>query len=185
MTVVNSVPGSTRFRRSGGSWIASVLTLIFVMPFAGSVFVELESGWRLALTPIAIVAILIPLAFSIWSLRSGVDVTTDGLTIKALFGSRRLTWSQLTGFDHHNGKVYAALTSGNRIELPSVRPVDLPRLVAAGGNQLVESDDEAPAEASLSASVSSRPRRCCAGVLPRHNGAAGHRPPDTCSPTGR
>ena len=140
MTVINTKPRSTRFRRSGGAWVASVLALVFVMPFAGSVFIEIDSGWKWVLTPIAVVAIAVPLAFAVWSLRSGVDVDGEGLRVKALLGSRYIAWSDLAGLDPHNGKVYAALTSGTRIELPSVRPVDVPQLIAAGGNQLADDD---------------------------------------------
>lgn len=142
MTVINTNPRMTRFRRSGGAWVASVLALVFVIPFAGSVFIEIDSAWKWVLTPIAIISIIVPLAFAVWSLRSGVDADEDGLKVKALLGSRHIPWSDLAGFDQHDGKVYAALSSGSRIELPSVRPVDVPQLVAVSGSDLVSDDDQ-------------------------------------------
>lgn len=142
MTVINTKPGTTRFRRSGGAWIASVLALVFVTPFAGAVFIEIDSNLKWVLAPIAIGALIVPAAFSVWSLRSGVDAGADGIRVKALLGSRHIPWTDITGFDRHDGKVYAALTSGSRIELPSIRPVDIPQLVTAGGNELVTAEDQ-------------------------------------------
>jgi hypothetical protein len=136
MTVINTASKSVRFRRSGGVWLASLLTLVFVMPFAGSVFVELTETTRLLLAPVAILAVLIALLSVVWSIRSGVDAGPDGLTVKALLNGRRVPWTEITGFDQQDGKVYAVLRSGSRLELPAVRPVDLPKLVAAGGNEL-------------------------------------------------
>lgn len=141
MTVVNASAHRMRFRRSGAVWLAAILMLVFVMPFAGSVFVELHGWKRDILVPLAVVAIAIPLLIAVWSLRSGVDVDADGLRVKALLGAREYSWGQVDGFDADGRTVFLLLDSGARIALPSVRPVDLPRLIEASGSELREADD--------------------------------------------
>lgn len=145
MTVVNASPSKLRYRRSGATWLASVLALVFVFPFVGGVFVELDGVGRAILLPVAGVAVLIPLAVAVWSLRSGVDVNADGLTVRALVGRRVVPWSRVTGFDASTPTVYALLEGGSRLVLPAVRQVDLPQLLAVGGRELV-SDDAGSAE---------------------------------------
>ncbi|GAA4921002.1 PH (Pleckstrin Homology) domain-containing protein [Stackebrandtia albiflava] len=140
MSVVNTSSRVIRFRRSGGIWLAAFLSWVFVMPFAVSVFVELSETTRLLLAPVAVVALIVPLLVVVWSLRSGVDAGPDGVTVKALFNGRRVRWSEITGFDRREGRVFAVLESGNRLELPSVRPADLPRLLAVSGREVSDED---------------------------------------------
>lgn len=145
MTVVNATSNRLRFRRSGAAATAALLTVVFAVPFAGSVYFELE-GWTFALLfPVATLALILPLVIAVWALRSGVDVTAGRLTVKALAGSRSLEWSQIRGFDIEGDKVYAQLDGDTRLELSAVRPADLPQLVeAAGGDLVFAEDDEEP-----------------------------------------
>ncbi|ADD44010.1 PH domain-containing protein [Stackebrandtia nassauensis] len=155
MTVINAKPTRLRFRRSGAVWIGAVVMLVFVFPFSGSVFAELDGMARILLAPVAVVAVLVPLLIALWSLRSGVDITAEGLTVKALVGSRSYRWSAIDGFDLRGRTVYALLTDERRVPLPAVRATDIPRLIVASGGELVETDDadepddeaEPPAEA--------------------------------------
>ena len=144
MTVVNAKPTRLRFRRSGAQW------LVFVVPFAGSVFAELDGGVRMILAPIAALAVLVPLVIGVWTLRSGVDVTATGLTVKALFGARSYDWPAVKGFDTRAHTVYALLEGDRRVPLPAVRAIDVPRLIVASGGELTEDTDadEAGGEAA-------------------------------------
>ena len=145
MTVVNTSSTRLRFRRSGAIWLAAILTFVFVLPFAGGVFVELHDLARVLLAPVAVVVAVIPLLVAVWSLRSGVDVTADTLTVKALLSSRRIEWHRVVGFDTDGRTVFALLDGDSRIALPSVRTVDLPQLIAASGQELVTDDEPEPA----------------------------------------
>ncbi|MGH8880130.1 MAG: PH domain-containing protein [Stackebrandtia sp.] len=136
MTVVNASSTRLRFRRSGATWLAAILTFVFVLPVTGGVFVELSGLTRALWAPVVIIAQALPVMFAVWSLRSGVDVSETGLTIKALIGSRRLTWSQVRGFDSDGRTVFGVLDTDARLALPSVRRVDLPQLIAASGQEL-------------------------------------------------
>ncbi|MGH8877172.1 MAG: PH domain-containing protein [Stackebrandtia sp.] len=147
MTVVNVKPTRLRFRRSGAQWLAAIVTLVFVVPFAGSVFAELDGRTRLVLAPIAAVAVLVPMLVGVWTLRSGVDATAEGLTVRALFGARSYAWSAIKGFDTRQRTVYALLEGDRLVPLPAIRPVDVPRLIEAGGGELSESEREPEAEA--------------------------------------
>src|SRR5699024_1081107 len=86
MAVVKKKPTRLQFRRSGAVWLAAILVTVIVMPFAGAVFLELEGLAKAALAPVAIAALVIPLLIAVWSLRSGVDVTSESITVRALFG---------------------------------------------------------------------------------------------------
>lgn len=154
---MNVKPTRLRFRRSGATWTAAVLVLVFAFPFAGSVFAELDGTTRLLLVPVAVTAMLIPALIAVWSLRSGVDVTTEGLTVRALLGSRFYAWERITGFDLRGRTVYALLDDG-RVPLPAVRGVDIERLIVVSGGELVETEaaddteaDEAGADAETDA----------------------------------
>lgn len=147
MTVINAKPTRLRIRRSGATWTAAVVVLVFAFPFAGSVFAELDGATRLVLAPIAAVAMLVPALIAVWSLRSGVDITTEGLTVRALFGSREYAWSVIDGFDLRGRTVYALLSDDRRLPLPAVRAVDIPRLIVASGGELVEDEEADETEA--------------------------------------
>lgn len=142
MTVINAKSTRLRIRRSGATWTAAVVVLVFVIPFAGSVFAELEGLTRLLLAPVAVLAIAIPALIAAWSLRSGVDITAEAVTVKALFGSRTYPWAAIDGFDLRGRTVYALLADDRRLPLPAVRAVDIPRLIVLSGGEIAESEDE-------------------------------------------
>lgn len=91
----------------------------------------------LALTsPPAALLYVLPLLLAGWVLRAGVDVDTDGLTVHALFGARRLEWDDVAGLRlSQRGDVRLALHDGRSIRLPVVRTRHLPMLAAASGGR--------------------------------------------------
>ncbi|GLZ79822.1 hypothetical protein Afil01_46290 [Actinorhabdospora filicis] len=132
MTVISVAKAGIRFRHSGGMWIAAVLFFISGLPLA-------MSSWYLA--PI----LLVPVGAAVWAWRSGVDASSNGLRVRGLVGSRRVTWEQVEGFGAGRRDTFAVLRDGTRLPLPAVRRADLPRLIAAGGTELVlaETGDDA------------------------------------------
>jgi hypothetical protein len=113
-----------RIRSSRVALLPAVFVFVFVTPVAGT------STWLLAL-------FLIPVVLVAWVVRAGVDVTSDGLTLRALLGTRRLRWDQVAGLAvGERGKVSAVLRSGDQVRLPATRLHDLPLISAASGGRI-------------------------------------------------
>jgi hypothetical protein len=120
---------AVRFRRSSAITVAAIIVAI-----AGLSLVT----WA---PPYALIVLVIPLAVALWSWRAGTDVDADGVTVRAALGRRRIPWSDVTGLvTEGRGQVSAYLTSGQAITLPAVTAADVPRLIAASGQEL-RSDD--------------------------------------------
>jgi hypothetical protein len=120
---------SVKFRHNVGIAIAGLVAFFGAVPVA-------TQGWYLA--PI----LLVPLAVMVWGWRAGTDADADGVSVRALLGSRRLPWSRITGLVPDGRRVVATLDSGGSVRLPAVTPADLPRLVAATGQDLVSTRPE-------------------------------------------
>jgi hypothetical protein len=113
-----------KFRYNAAITVAAGVAVIGALPLA-------TSRWYLAPLP------LIPLAIAVWAWRAGTDATVNGVRVRALFGSRFLPWPKIESLavgerDH----VYAHTSAGSAVRLTAVTPADLPRLVAASGEQL-------------------------------------------------
>jgi hypothetical protein len=125
---------SLRFRQNGAILVAVMIAFVGTVPLAGA-------GW--AFSPI----ILIPLAIGVWAWRSGTDVDTAGLRVRALFGTRAIAWSRVVELAADpRGRVSALLTDGHMIRLVAVRATDLPALVAAAGTKLVTAEADGGTE---------------------------------------
>jgi hypothetical protein len=120
---------TVKFRHNASIAIAGLVALFGAVPVA-------TIRWYLA--PI----LLVPLAVLVWGWRAGTDAGPDGLSIRALFGARRLPWTRISGFVPTGRRVIAMLDGGGSIILPAVAPADLPRLLAASGRQQPTQDGE-------------------------------------------
>ena len=118
-----------RLRHNVAVPVAGFAGMIALLPLAGS-------SWYLA--PL----LLLPFAVMVWGWRSGVDVDVDGLTVRAMIGNRRLPWQEITGFVTRKHKVYAVLSDQRTVSLPAVTPEDVPKLLSAGGQDLVTDTTE-------------------------------------------
>jgi hypothetical protein len=115
-----------RVRKSGALVVAALIALVGSIPFAGA-------RWQLA--PL----LLIPLAVLVWAVRAGTDVSPDGLRVRALFGSTEIPWSRVDQLGPDvQGRVSALLTDGKVIRLTGVTTANLPRVIAAGGQEMDE-----------------------------------------------
>jgi hypothetical protein len=121
------VSARVRFRHNVAVPVAGGLAVLAVIPLAGA---------RWYLLPL----LAIPLLVTVWGWRSGVDVDRDGLTVRALFGTRRLTWSQVTGFTTRRRRVYALLDD-RAVALPAVTADNLGALIKAGDRELKRDSD--------------------------------------------
>lgn len=79
---------------------------------------------------------VIPLVLAAWVLRAGVDVDGTGVTIRALFGSRRVPWDDVAGLSvTRRGQVMLVRANGRQVRMPVVRARHLPLLAAASGGR--------------------------------------------------
>jgi hypothetical protein len=118
-----------RVRRSGALVVAALIALVGTVPLAGV---------RWALAPI----LLIPFLVLVWAWRAGTDVFPDRLRVRALFGSTTVPWARVAQLAPDRSKrVSALLDNGNVIRLTGVTTDNLPRVIAAGGQQMSEPDN--------------------------------------------
>ena len=124
---------TTKFRHSVAVPLAGLVGLVSALAVG-------TSRWWLA--PV----LLLPLAVMLWGWRSGVDVDRSGLVVRSALGRRRLPWSDVAGFAVRGRRVVAELHHGGAVALPAVTGADLPRVLAAGGQDLEDRQDlEGPA----------------------------------------
>ena len=113
-----------RIRTPRTALIAVVAFAICVLPLATS------RSWLAVLW-------VLPVAVGAWVLRTGVDVDADGLTVRAVAGSRRLRWDEIAGLAADpRGRLSAVLRAGGAVRLPVVRARHLPLLAAASGGRI-------------------------------------------------
>ena len=113
------------FRQHSGLTIAGLVAFFGAIPVATA---------RWYLLPL----LLVPLGVAAWAWRSGTDATPEGLTIRALFGRRRLPWARVAGFVPEGRRVNAVLDGGAVLRLPAVTPGDVPALLVAGDQKLAK-----------------------------------------------
>jgi len=105
------------FRSSGAERAAAVVWLVASLALATA---------RWWLLPV----LLLPLLAVIATFRRGTDFDADGVTVRAVFASRRVPWSDVAELRPDGvRRVLLVREDGRAIALPGVRPADLPRLV--------------------------------------------------------
>ncbi|SCL29596.1 PH domain-containing protein [Micromonospora nigra] len=117
---------TVRFRHNQAILAAAIVATIGALPLASA------RSWLLPV-------LLVPLAVGIWAWRAGTDADARGLRLRALTGQAHLAWDQIAEFaTDSRGRAVARLTDGRHVPLPAVRGADLPRLVAASGQDLTD-----------------------------------------------
>jgi hypothetical protein len=100
-----------------------------------------------AYKPWLLLLFAIPLLVAAWVLRAGVDVDPEAVTVRALFGERRVPWTQVEGLRvRPRGAVDVVLRGGAAVRLPSVRARHLPLIAAGSGGHLPDPTAAPPAE---------------------------------------
>jgi hypothetical protein len=128
------VSSTLRFRHSSAITVAAVIAAIAAVPM-------------LAASPWFAFIMLIPLAVGLWSWRSGTDADAEGLRVRAAFGSSRVRWREVEELAvDPRGKVFVRTTENGVIHLPAVPATQLPRLVAASGQELTSTPEETAAQ---------------------------------------
>jgi hypothetical protein len=115
-----------RVRKTGALLVAAVIAFVGTVPLAGA-------GWAWSLF------LLLPIAVFVWAWRAGTDVYADELRVRALVGSTRVPWQRITELaPDPSGQVSALLDNGNMIRLTGVTQANLPRVLAAGKQQITK-----------------------------------------------
>ncbi|MEV5209985.1 PH domain-containing protein [Micromonospora sp. NPDC053740] len=129
-----SKPDTVRFRYNQAILVAAIIAFVGALPLANA---------RDYLLPV----LLVPLAVAVWAWRAGTDADARELRIRALVGQRRIDWDQVVELTtDQRGRAVARLDGGHQVTLPAVRGADLPRLVAATGQQLPDAPAETPGQ---------------------------------------
>jgi hypothetical protein len=80
---------------------------------------------------------LLPLLAAVFIARTSTRVDATGIRIQAVFGSKRLAWTDLRGISVTGRSVYAVATDGS-LRMPCVRQNDLTAIAEASGGRLPE-----------------------------------------------
>jgi hypothetical protein len=126
--------GARTFRLPALAYLV-VLFLVFgtaPLAFAG----DGSEGARSALGPRALL-ILIPILAAVFIARTRTVVDETGVSVRALFGTRRLTWPEIRGLSVTERKVYLVCRDGS-VRLPCVRISDLAAVSKASAGRLPE-----------------------------------------------
>lgn len=87
--------------------------------------------------PLAALLYLLPLAAAGYIARTATVVDDNGLTARALLGSSKVAWSELSGLQlQPKGAVYAVDRDGTKLRLPCVRSTKLQPLIAASHGRI-------------------------------------------------
>ncbi len=100
-------------------------------------------GLLVCMTPVAFgapglqVLYLVPLILALWLVRTRTVVGPETLTAYRVWGARRISWSDLAGLRvDDRSRIWAVLSSGDEVGLPTVRVRHLPVLAAISGGRL-------------------------------------------------
>jgi hypothetical protein len=126
------------FRLPRSAYLAVLFLLFCAAPLALSADGGDEGGavgwsWR-------VVLLLIPVLAAVFIARTATFASSDGLRVRAAFGSRRLSWDEVRGLSVSERAVYAVLDDGS-VRLPCVRTNDLTAIARVSGGRLPELAD--------------------------------------------
>jgi hypothetical protein len=86
----------------------------------------------------------VPVGVLLWIWRSGTDVDSAGITVRAIAGSRRVSWNDIAGLSPTDrGELRAVLPDGRLLRLPQARLRHLKVIAAASGGH-VSADPQNP-----------------------------------------
>jgi hypothetical protein len=141
VTTAGATPSVARTFRLPALAYLVVLFLVFgtaPLAFAG----DGSEGARSALGPRALL-ILIPILAAVFIARTRTVIDETGVSVRALLGTRHLTWAQIRGLSVTERSVYLVCHDGS-VRLPCVRISDLAAVSKASGGRLPEVAEATP-----------------------------------------
>jgi hypothetical protein len=133
-TPAASSPDARTFRLPALAYLV-VLFLVFCtapLAFAG----DGGEGARSALGPRALL-IIFPILAAVFIARTRTVVDASGVSVRAVFGTRRVPWGEARGLSVHERTVYLVCRDGS-VRLPCVRISDLAAVSTASGGRVPE-----------------------------------------------
>jgi hypothetical protein len=94
------------------------------------------------LTPL-ILMFVIPVVAIVFIARTATFVDAGGITVRAAFGQRRMSWDEIRGLSVTGRSVYAVLSDGS-VRLPCVGVPNLAAVARASGGRLPEMAEPTP-----------------------------------------
>jgi hypothetical protein len=113
--------GSRTFRLPRSAYVVVVFLVLGVTP--------------LVRQPALVVVYVLPILAVVFIARVATVVDRAGITVRALFATKRLAWTELRGLSITGRNVYA-VTGDSAVRLPCVRISDLSAIAAASGGHL-------------------------------------------------
>jgi len=120
--------------------VTDTTTMTFRRPLTALIGVF---GLTVCMTPVAFgvpglqILYMLPLTLAIWLLRNRTVVNPETMVAYGMWGSRRITWSDLAGLRvDDRSRVWAVIRGGDEVGLPAVRARHLPLLAAMSGGRL-------------------------------------------------
>lgn len=95
-----------------------------------------ENALNATISPLTLLY-LVPILAIVFIARTATVVDSGGITVRAVFGQRRLPWTELRGIAISGRNIYA-VTDGGSVRLPCVRQADLATMAAASSGRLPE-----------------------------------------------
>lgn len=100
-------------------------------------------GLFVCVTPVAfattwlLILYVVPLAIGFWVVRAGADIDAEGITVRAIFGQRHYTWSQVRGVTvDRRGALLLAVDGDRLVRVPVARSRDLEAISEASGGRI-------------------------------------------------
>jgi hypothetical protein len=141
MSAAQTTAKRLRIRRSAAIAVTAAVAWIASWPLAFSLLAAappLEAWWSI---PLGFAVLAAPVAVSMWSWRSGVDVTAEGIAVRGLVRKRLIPWSRIDGFATGTDGVSAILDDETQVRLVPMRPDHLATALEIGGQRLRGDDD--------------------------------------------
>ncbi len=139
----NPLVNRARFRYNVSIAIAGLVGFLGAVPLATAGFGDRSQAQPWYAYPLLLI-LLVPLGVILFGWRAGTDANAEGLRLRPLgLGATPLAWSEIVGIVPQQRRVYAILGDDRAVALPGVARTDIPRLVAASGQELAgtEPDD--------------------------------------------
>ncbi|MFC4336659.1 PH domain-containing protein [Salininema proteolyticum] len=127
-----------KIRRPGTLTATAMMAWLCAWPLGIGLFL-VDSAWKWGTIPLGVVVLGVPLVIAYWAWNSGVDVDAEGITVKGLFGGRRLPWRSIDGFATDRDGVQAILSDQSQVSLKPMRAASLPQVIEVGGQEMADS----------------------------------------------
>jgi PH (Pleckstrin Homology) domain-containing protein len=141
---VSSTAGSDPARRTFRLPALAYLAVLFLLFCTAPLAFTANGGYSAPaqLGPRALL-ILLPVLVAAFIARTRTVVDETGISVRALFGTRRVPWPEIRGLSVTKRSVYAVCRDGS-VRLPCVRISDLAAVSKASGERLPEVAEPTP-----------------------------------------